>query len=554
MSPSLVLWLVIASLPAVPIFLAVGHWASRTGWLPSWSHAFLAWGAVSAAGHLTFWAFFAHRQLGELVATLLPMVALGYLVNAWRRARSFRLIVVPGLGHNLLTIACVALCYLGLLGLWRSDQSPDWLAANRFLPGLPLDNEIPRLFADRLQSGMSPRQLIGDWLSSDRPPLQSGFILLLRQPALALGGDNQTVSFLASVLFQLSWVPGLGGLLAAVGARRRETALVIAATTLTGACLLHSVFTWPKLGAAGLVLGGASLLLFAPVGRKAFAIGAALCALGYLGHGGVMFSLLALAPFVLARMPGVRSLAAAAVCFFAIVGPWMAYQKFYEPPGNRLLKWHLAGAIPIDDRGTLETLRASYGSKSLAEHWENKRANLLELFTDGPWKSFSFPLRNAGEQRAAEFFHFFRGLGFGFWLMLAFPLAAWRLARDVQDRTIATGGSLLLGWSLATLAVWVVLMFGPATTLIHQGSLVPLVVMWAIPVLGLIRAFPLLFWPFLALQFSALIAVWGPPSHLAAGPLATWTPVATTLGTVGLLLLAYLPPQNTSKVNPAPFA
>jgi len=27
--------------------------------------------------------------------------------------------------------------------------------------------------------------------------------------------------------------------------------------------------------------------------------------------------------------------------------PWSAYQKYVDPPGNRLLKIHLAGVIPV---------------------------------------------------------------------------------------------------------------------------------------------------------------------------------------------------------------
>ena len=37
-----------------------------------------------------------------------------------------------------------------------------------------------------------------------------------------------------------------------------------------------------------------------------------------------------------------------------------AYQRYDDPPGDRLIKWHLAGVSEIDDRGSLETIVDSY--------------------------------------------------------------------------------------------------------------------------------------------------------------------------------------------------
>ena len=61
------------------------------------------------------------------------------------------------------------------------DKDIEWITANRWLE-LPIDNEIPRRFADKLYQNLDPRDfLIGlDWTSSDRPPLMTGFILFFR--------------------------------------------------------------------------------------------------------------------------------------------------------------------------------------------------------------------------------------------------------------------------------------------------------------------------------------------------------------------------------------
>ena len=39
------------------------------------------------------------------------------------------------------------------------------------------------------------------------------------------------------------------------------------------------------------------------------------------------------------------------------MAPWSAYQKYGDPPGNRLVKWLLGGVVDIDDRGIGETTR-----------------------------------------------------------------------------------------------------------------------------------------------------------------------------------------------------
>ena len=43
------------------------------------------------------------------------------------------------------------------------------------------------------------------------------------------------------------------------------------------------------------------------------------------------------------------------------MAPWSAYQKYGDPPGNRLTKWTLAGVVEVDDRGTAEAIFDSYG-------------------------------------------------------------------------------------------------------------------------------------------------------------------------------------------------
>ena len=38
-----------------------------------------------------------------------------------------------------------------------------------------------------------------------------------------------------------------------------------------------------------------------------------------------------------------------------LYAPWLAYQRLYDPPGDRLLKWHLAGVTEVEVTMTAET-------------------------------------------------------------------------------------------------------------------------------------------------------------------------------------------------------
>src|SRR5262249_30537492 len=162
--------------------------------------------------------------------------------------------------------------------------------------------------------------------------------------------------------------------------------------------------------------------------------------------------------------PGVgRALLGAAVAL-AWLAPWLAYQRFYDPPGDRLVKWHLAGVIPVDERPAAQALRDAYAQTSPRELLLNRWENLLVL-VGRPWRAP--PEQPPGQSplsrwRNAEYYNVVPALGLlnlG-WLGL--------LGRRPDGPARRAGGLLALG--LAGLAVWVLLMFGPGTTYVYQGS------------------------------------------------------------------------------------
>jgi hypothetical protein len=134
----------------------------------------------------------------------------------------------------------------------------------------------------------------------------------------------------------------------------------------------------------------------------------------------------------------------AAGVFLVLALPWTAYQKFHDPPGHRLLKWHLAGRIEPDPAGVGTALRDAYTARP--------------------------PAARAAERRRDEFFRLARTLALWPLALLALPLAWPRL------RPAWPGARPLLGVTFATILVWCAVMYLPDSAIVHQGSFaVPLV-------------------------------------------------------------------------------
>jgi hypothetical protein len=527
---------------------AVG-WLGPRGWFASQWLPLAGAGAIAAAAYGVFWAFFAHPWLGRIAAGGLLA---GALVLVGRRA-------APSLpAEARLTARLTALIGCGslaLLHLFPSLLSFDDLAANRFRERMPSDNVLPYDVASRLHAGLPPTHPLAQWQSSDRPPLQAGWELLTWGAGEVAGLDARTASGTAAVWFQLLWVPAAYGLLRTLGLRPARAAGWTAAIALTGFCVQHTTFTWPKLSSAAFLLGAWVQWFAPPEGtrrRRDFMLGAAWAALAWLSHGGAAFSLLALAPAVLRGVRGGewRGWALAAGVFLAAATPWLAYQRLYEPPANRLLKWHLAGAEAPDPRGLGETLRTAYAGLTWSEILAHKAANFRVLLA-GNWRALGdFSAEHAKARRHDEFFFLFRTLTWwhaGTALLLAALLLPRGRAALAGTTRLQAG---LLLWSALTLALWCLLMFTPQSTVIHQGSLaVPLVLFlllsrwcdaagsWTLPLIA-------------GLQLATLAANYARPNEIISGP-PTGLPLLL-ISAAGLAALLLIAPRGTGAETRTP--
>lgn len=463
-------WAVNGLLLGLLAHAAVG-WLARRAWLaPAWLPLGAA-GLVAIGGYVVFWIFFASALAGKLVSAAL---LLGAAVYAWRASP------IPDAARREVLVVARAMLALGalqiaLLQLYPSARAFDDLAANRYRENLPGDNTLPHNLARALVEGDDPKRANGEWQSSDRPPLQTGWLLLTWPATAALGIEPRTASGTAATWFQLLWVAAVYGLLRSLALNPGRAIAWTVVIGLSGFCVQNTVFTWPKLAAGAFACGAFGLWLMPDAGprrRAAILMGAALAALGWLAHGGVAFSYLAFVPWLVWRAGRgeLRDWLLAAGVVLLLALPWSAYQKFYDPPGNQLLNLHFAGHDGPDPRGTWPTIRDAYRPLSWTDILERRRANLA-LQVSGNWRTLlDFSTAGASARREAEFFHPFRALTWWVLGLAALPLLLLRRAHRLALITRGSDQVTLAAWPLLTTLIWCGLMFSAGSAVIHQGS------------------------------------------------------------------------------------
>lgn len=524
---------------SVPVLLAIGLAAS---------------GVVAM---LAFWAYYAEPFLGEVFAyfAFLGSVALAAWCLYDRRPD-------PGLLRNLATpvglwaLGTVFLVFLGFLH--GGADAPVGVSTTRFSHPLPFDNDIPHFYSDWFfNNGHSgtPPVFPGEWLSSDRPPLQIGYVLSQR----IFGWDDSGLHYqVLGVVLQQLWIVGLWALLLAARVGRVTRALAITTVLLSDIAIVNGFFVWPKMLPAAMLLGAAAILI-TPLWQElrqrlwAAALVAALFGLAMLGHGSSLFGIISLAVLAAFRgLPSWRWLAVAALVGLALLAPWSAYQSNGDPPGNRLTKWMLGGVEQIDDRGTTEAIVDSYREAGLGGSVENKLDNFAAMTGEGVFAdNVEEVVDGVGDGdieaavraiRSIFFFYLVPSLG----LLLVGPLAmaaAWR-RRATLDRAewafaLTCSAAFLIG------AIdWGLILFGPpaARTTIHVGSFLLPILGLCGGAVGLRAAFPRFSIYFLGVNAALMLALYVPaldPPPDSAYSLLAGSIAAAAL--VGFLVVALRP-------------
>lgn len=480
------------------------------------------WGAAASGtcAYLSFWCLFFDPASGHFVLLAMLIAAGMVVLNSGVRLTSFqrkacKQIFLP---FSLCLIYSAALLIISISSVGPIDQ-PLEVVRSRFSHVLPVDNALPFLFAKNVLANNFQSPMFADWLGSDRPPLQSGYFLLstlgLHSPRwIWLQGE---LSYqVQGTILQSFWIAGLWFLLNSMKLRRTAIIGAVAVCAVSGFALVHGIFVWPKLLPvfhlsliAGYILSADRAWLS---DTRVGALLACNAALALICHGGSFFALAGLGVIALStwRIPSARFLIVGVLVGIAILLPWSLYQHYFDPPGDRLLKWHLAGVVAIDGRSFSSAFADAYRSMTLKEFFSIRLSQFDALVGSSwlwPWlqvKAIFFQLTASEilQLRNGQFYSLIAALGFFAWvpLMLFLP-------RFSQDREMAAARKLLMSSAL-TVAIWVLSMYERGSATIHQGSLAVMVFALAGCFLCCFAWRPAAAWLLLFFQFLICIAVY----------------------------------------------
>lgn len=461
--------------------------------------------ASATLGYVAFWVYFESRVAGRIFSYGVTAAALFMVVALLRREGAARTLA-RGMCFPFGYVLMTGIFYACLLFLFKNPFTTGAEYANDrfFSETRPGDNQIPLIFAERIYSRQPLKPFCcNDWLSSDRPPLQAG-IFLLQRPLKAFGNARLNYELLGIGL-QCLWICGVWVLLQSIRAPARQINVVLAFLIFSGFLFYNSVYVWPKLLAATFVLFVLSILLEIAVERRAptwfeTALAGLSFGLAIMAHPGSVFSVPGLA-FVAIwnwRFLSPPKILAGVLIVGLFVAPWIAYQKLYDPPGNRLLKMHLAGVGPIDSRSTWQAIKDTYGSLDAKAILTYKWANLKTLVGPHP-----FLVGRSEEARAAQREYIWNALGI---LNVGWVVALICVARRRAAALPFSG--LLIGLALTNLFVWSVVLIGPGYTLTAHGSYADILLL-SIGLLGFVLVLPrALTIGLFVLQAVNLFAVW----------------------------------------------
>ena len=379
---------------------------------------------------------------------------------------------IVALGNNfnypLLLTFITGLIYISIYYAKGSIVNIENTAASLW-HNLPIDNAIPRLFADAIYAGDDPRNILRslEWTSSDRPPLQACFILLYKPLELIFPFDKLTFSYIGGFVFNLLWIPAVWFFVGLFRCDNKSKTFILLILISTPFFVINSIYTWPKLGAASFIILSLVFLFKRKIPfNYDYFISVILFCFAWLSHGGVAITILPLIIFCffIKKFPNKKTILYCSTLLFVVLLPWVLYQKVYDPPGNRLLKWHIAGVIDVDSRGFLEALYQSYKNTDVIENIKRIHSNINLLYGNSfnSFNIFKIPLEN----RVFDFFYFSRSFVFPFFCFVF--LFIFNLF--MNSKLYLQKYKIFFLITFSSLYFWCIIMFIPSSTINHHGS------------------------------------------------------------------------------------
>ncbi|MCZ8156450.1 MAG: hypothetical protein O9264_10055 [Leptospira sp.] len=478
--------------------------------------------------YVGFFIYFFNPEVGKLYSYVSILISFTLLAKKFQTIKN----ILPEIGFQFALVVFVYFFYISI-----SEFYPV-IINNRFLVGLPTDNELPWNFADCIYShNDNVRECFrrgGFWLSSDRPPVFTSIILFLLpfKSEYVLGIDFYRYS---GAVIQSTWILGLIFFLFSLGFRSSLIYYLSLLAITSGVFLINTVFLWPKLITVVPFVYGYFALMEDKTRSKPFlvAMGFISLALGFLMHGGILFSILSLFLLIFCRYSFsnkrvyvLRLIPYALVMVITII-PWTMYQKLYDPPGDHLLKMRMAGQRNLDDpilypnhprvkegQTLKEAIVEAYSSVPTEAIIDSKIKNVQTLFfiptISVDTSDFYVNFKYLNEWvKSSQFFYTFASQDFTLlgilFLPYSFSLASKRQRKSLIDLSFI---------ALVSFGLWILLMFEPNATIIHQGSYFNLILILVIlghgaffsPIRNILLVFHMLlflFWiPDLNLNYS----------------------------------------------------
>lgn len=429
--------------------------------------------ALGAFGYLAFIGYFINLPLGIAITLCLLFLILFYAISQFPKDPKHFLTA-----HQTLFVCAIYTALIIVAGYFPYYEA-FWevftTAAFRWNQ-LPIDNWLQKILADQIWQESLKSPMLGDWLSSDRPPLQTGIYLFFYPASPNSGLLYQCVSTYLQTLIFLPILVLLQQL-----KFNHSISWVVIAFGFSSLIIINTLFVWPKLFSA-VYLFNVYLILMTPLGqsltpRLAKAIIGSSTALALLCHGGAFFALVGIALMALIRnfkqalMFGLP----AGILAFVIYLPWLLYQKLIDPPGNRLVKWHLAGMVEPNNLSLSNAFHNAYQGLTWETWFQTRLANLHVIFFEGWMRFFHHTYKAINTLDIQPFINEFQSFSFfnmfiSLWFFCPFiAILIYAVSSFFMPKRIETDAIWLLFTVLAGLIIWALLMYSPASTLNHQG-------------------------------------------------------------------------------------
>lgn len=442
-------------------------------------------------GYFLYIVFLLNSIMGKSICLVIyGLVFILSITYIYKIIKNYKLTIKSKDAFSKMTIRylCIMLCVLFLSAFYNSllfSCEKTGHLSTRFqfcsIVDTTFDNTLPLSFAKSVYYGNSQAQ-VSDWKSSDRPPLQSGLVLLV-YPILHKIGSIEINYQIFAVFLQCLWLFALVEFFYFLKINRKIFLWIALLAITNNFIFINSVFVWPKMLSGSLVVMAFIILYISikdgELDNEKIILISTLSTLSLLAHGGVIYTLIpmfVLAIIYLRNIISFKQIITSAIIFASLYAPWLLYQSWYGP-GDRLTKWWIAGKVDLDDgsQGSVETIYFAYKDMSIVQIVHNKFENIKTLFG---FISYTGPLSNketVGKLLNSEGSYFFPSLSFS---LLAVPLiiARFKKVLFLNKKPNNTGDlsqikfAFLVG--ISSVFLWILLSFGPpnAPTIAYAGS------------------------------------------------------------------------------------